>query len=286
MHMFEKELVELSTIGARFLVIGAVALGLQGYPRATFDLDIWPDLGPENLDKILRTLKGLGYTPRVPVNPDELKDPQKREEWYQEKHMRVFAFVNAERQEDTVDIMIYHPFSLDERSGKWIVRPHFHVLGFGWVVNTIKISDENGWVIKNKGLRDSLHSTIYYQLSHAGVSDDVHSITWFGSLGYRAKYADRFKVEEDDETEYCDFCGCMLVDFEYCGQGEPPDYEFVGLVDAKDWRALETLEQAVDKKERMRNRFKKEDYNPNPYWNPDAKRACQEADEYIKKLQN
>ncbi len=183
-------------------------------------------------------------------------------------------------------LMIYHPFGLDKKTDQWIVRPHFHVVGFGWVVDTKKISDSEGWVIKNKGLRDSLHSTIYYQLSHAGVSDDVHAITWFGSLGYRAKYADRFKVDEDDETQFCDFCGWMLVDFEYVGMDRPPDYEFVGLVDAKDWRALETIEQAVDKKERMRNRFKKEDYNPNPYWNEEARKACEAADEYIKQLQN
>jgi len=183
-------------------------------------------------------------------------------------------------------LMIYHPFGLDKKTDQWVVRPHFHVVGFGWVIDTKKISDSEGWVIKNKGLRDSLHSTIYYQLSHAGVSDDVHAITWFGSLGYRAKYADRFKVDEDDETQFCDFCGWMLVDFEYVGMDRPPDYEFVGLVDAKDWRALETIEQAVDKKERMRNRFKKEDYNPNPYWNEEARKACEAADEYIKQLQN
>ena len=179
-------------------------------------------------------------------------------------------------------LMIFHPFSLDEKSGQWVTRPHFHVVGFGWVVNTRKISDSDGWVIKNKGLRDSLHSTIYYQLSHAGVSDDVHSITWFGSLGYRAKYSDKFKVEEDDETDFCDFCGCMLVEFEYVGHDRPPDYEFVGLVNAKDWKAKETLEQAVNRK----NRFKKEIPNYNPYWNPLAKQAWLESEEFIKHLQN
>jgi len=158
--------------------------------------------------------------------------------------------------------MIYHPFSLDVKSGQWIVRPHFHIVGFGWVVDTKKISDSEGWVIKNKGLRDSLHSTIYYQLSHSGVSDDVHSITWFGSLGYRAKYADRFKVEDDDETDFCDYCGCMLVEFEYVGQDRPPDFEFVGLVNAKDWRAKETLEQAVNRKELKKIRFKNWYRNP------------------------
>jgi len=152
-------------------------------------------------------------------------------------------------------LMIYHPFAFDKKSGQWVIRPHFHIVGFGWVIDTKKISDESGWVIKNKGLRESLHSTIYYQLSHAGVSDDVHSITWFGSLGYRAKYADRFKVDEEDDTDFCDYCRVMLVDFDYVGLDRPPDYEFVGLVDSKDWRAKETLEQAIDRKERFKNRF-------------------------------
>jgi len=153
-------------------------------------------------------------------------------------------------------LMIYHPFSLNKKTGQWTVRPHFHIVGFGWVVDTKKINDSDGWVIKNKGLRDSLHSTVYYQLSHAGISDEVHSITWFGSLGYRAKYADRFKVDEDDETDFCDYCHCMLVEFEYVGHDRPPDFEFVGLVDSKDWRAKETLEQAIDRKNRFKNNLK------------------------------
>jgi len=74
----------------------------------------------------------------------------------------------------------------------------------------------------------------------------------------------------------------MLVDFEYVGQGEPPDYEFVGLVNTKDWKAKETLEQAVNRK----NRFKKEIPNHNPYWNPLAKQDWLESEEFIKKLQN
>ncbi len=152
-------------------------------------------------------------------------------------------------------LMIYHPFSLDGKTGQWVIRPHFHIVGFGWVVNTKKISDSDGWVIKNKGLRDSLFSTIYYQLSHTGVSDDVHSITWFGSLGYRAKYADRFKVDEEDESSFCDYCGIMLVEFAYVGLDRPPDYEFVGLVNSKFWKPLETFDEAVARKERFKIRY-------------------------------
>lgn len=178
-------------------------------------------------------------------------------------------------------LMIYHPFGLNRDTGEWITKPHFHVVGFGWVVNTKKISDDDGWVIKNKGVRDSLHSTVYYQLSHAGVSNDIHSITWFGVLGYRAKYSINYKIEDDESFDFCDFCGCMFVKCEYVGLDRPPDYEFAGLVSAKDWKPLETLAEAVDRK----NNFKKEEVNPNPYWNEKCRRAQEEADEYIKKLQ-
>jgi len=179
-------------------------------------------------------------------------------------------------------LMIYHPFSLDKKTGQWIVRPHFHILGFGWIVHTKKISDSEGWVIKNKGLRDSLHSTIYYQLSHAGVSDGVHAITWFGSLGYRAKYSNLFKVDDDDEHGFCDYCHCMLVNFEYVGLDKPPDFEFVGLVNGKDWRAKETLAQAVDRK----NRFKKKEINQNPYWHEPSRIAQEKSDKLFKLLEN
>ena len=30
--------------------------------------------------------------------------------------------------------MIYHPFAFDKKSGQWVTRPHFHVVGFGWFV--------------------------------------------------------------------------------------------------------------------------------------------------------
>ena len=179
-------------------------------------------------------------------------------------------------------LMIYHPFGFDKKKMQWVTRPHFHVIAFGWVIDTKKICDSEGWIIKNKGLRDSLHSTIYYQLSHAGVTNGVHAITWFGSLSYRAKYSSLFKVKDEDEHGFCDYCHCMLVDFEFVGQGEPPDFEFVGLVNGKDWRAKETLEEAVNRK----NRFKKNEINHNPYWHEPSRIAQENSDELFKLLEN
>ena len=48
----------------------------------------------------------------------------------------------------------------------------------------------------------------------------------------------------------------MLVEFAYVGLDRPPDYEFVGLVDSKDWKPLETLEEAVNRKERLKTRYR------------------------------
>jgi len=136
-------------------------------------------------------------------------------------------------------LLIYHPFDYKKDKQQWQIRPHFHVVGFGWVVNTVKISKNDGWVIKNKKTRDSIHSTVYYQLSHAGVSNTgIHSVSWFGDLGYRAKYASEIKVEDDkEELNSCPFCKLALVFLRFVGldRPPPPDFEFEALLNHKDW---------------------------------------------------
>ncbi|MDH3208372.1 MAG: hypothetical protein OEO79_17355 [Gemmatimonadota bacterium] len=53
-------LVALLDAGARFLVVGAHALAVQGVPRATQDLDIWVDPAPENADRVWEALTRFG----------------------------------------------------------------------------------------------------------------------------------------------------------------------------------------------------------------------------------
>lgn len=112
--MYEKELIGLAESGARYLVIGGIAVVFHGFPRFTNDLDIMPDLSPDNLEKIISTLTSLGYRPRVPADPQDLKDPVKREMWYQEKNMRVFSFIHPQQPAISVDLMIYHPIDFEE----------------------------------------------------------------------------------------------------------------------------------------------------------------------------
>jgi hypothetical protein len=57
---FRDFLISLLRSQARFLVVGAHALAVQGVPRATGDLDIWVDRSRENADKVWRALEEFG----------------------------------------------------------------------------------------------------------------------------------------------------------------------------------------------------------------------------------
>jgi len=57
---FRDLLVELLRADARFLIVGAHALGVHGVPRATVDLDVWIDPAPENARRIWVALAAFG----------------------------------------------------------------------------------------------------------------------------------------------------------------------------------------------------------------------------------
>lgn len=53
-------LESLAHSGARFLVVGAHALAVQGVPRGTQDLDVWIDPEPENARRVWRAIAEFG----------------------------------------------------------------------------------------------------------------------------------------------------------------------------------------------------------------------------------
>jgi predicted nucleotidyltransferase len=57
---FEKLLVVLAEAGVRFIVVGGIAVSIQGYVRLTEDLDLLLDDTPENVQLLLATLAGYG----------------------------------------------------------------------------------------------------------------------------------------------------------------------------------------------------------------------------------
>ena len=53
-------LLILSEKKVKFLLVGAYAMAVHGYPRSTMDIDLWIMLDPENAAFTLQALKDFG----------------------------------------------------------------------------------------------------------------------------------------------------------------------------------------------------------------------------------
>ncbi len=63
---FREFLSLLKANQVKYLLVGGYAVGYHGYPRATFDMDIWVAVDPDNAKKIVTTLKEFGFdTPEL-----------------------------------------------------------------------------------------------------------------------------------------------------------------------------------------------------------------------------
>lgn len=113
MAIFEPMFRALHDAGARYVVVGGVAVVLHGHVRLTTDLDLIIDLEPAEARKIVDVLVGLGLRPRAPVNPLDFADREIREGWVREKGMRVFTMVDVTGRRE-VDIFTETPIPFEE----------------------------------------------------------------------------------------------------------------------------------------------------------------------------
>jgi len=129
---------------------------------------------------------------------------------------------------------VYHPFKrslLSDGSWYWYFSPHFHIVCFGWVEDVGEEYRNSGYVIINKGVRDSVFATFYYLLSHAGVYKGRHSLTWFGTCAYGKLHS-----EPEPKKHLCPICKDPLRPVAFIGTDRgPPDEEFERYLDAEEW---------------------------------------------------
>ena len=103
----------LEEAGARYLVVGGVAVNAHGHMRATRDLDLVIQLERRNIERAVAALRGLGYRPMVPVDIDDLADAELRRVWREERNMEVFSLVSDEHRQTPVDVFVSEPFDFD-----------------------------------------------------------------------------------------------------------------------------------------------------------------------------
>jgi hypothetical protein len=106
-------ILALADADVDFVIGGGVACVLQGVERFTLDLDIAINLTPENLKRFAAVMKEQRLTPRVPVPPDVLLNPDAVKMMVEEKHALVFTFVDAKNPMRHVDVFLRDDLSYD-----------------------------------------------------------------------------------------------------------------------------------------------------------------------------
>jgi hypothetical protein len=141
--------------------------------------------------------------------------------------------------------VVFHPFR--ERGGSWFPSPHFHVVGYGYLVPADVFHGKSGWVYKNLGIRDSVPGTIKYALTHCGVAYDdddqrmFHALTWFGKLSYNQIVIDT--RERGYVTVPCSVCGGDLHEFDQ--EGVDDRGLFLLKVERTRWKLRKKLVQST-----------------------------------------
>jgi len=111
---YEDVLNGLAAAGVRFVVVGGVAVNLQGVPRFTADLDVAVALDDVSLATAARVLTGLGLRCRLPVSDEDLRNPDAVRGWIAERNLKAITFVDPAEPLREVDVVVDSPVPFDE----------------------------------------------------------------------------------------------------------------------------------------------------------------------------
>jgi hypothetical protein len=108
--LFYHDVLEaLAAAGVPFVVVGGVAVNLQGVPRFTADLDVAVALDGEILSRAAEALEALGLRCRLPVSRVELGDVGTVRSWIEERNLAAITFADPQQPLREVDLVIASP---------------------------------------------------------------------------------------------------------------------------------------------------------------------------------
>ena len=114
MAIYDDVFVALNAAGVRYVVVGGMAVVLQGHPRMTVDLDLVVDLAADQAAAAMAALTALGLQPRLPVPAADFADAEKRREWVEHRNLEVFSLCDPADPIREVDVFAIEPIPLDE----------------------------------------------------------------------------------------------------------------------------------------------------------------------------
>jgi predicted nucleotidyltransferase len=105
MGMFE--LIKLLTEKeVDFVLVGGLAVALQGYQRVTMDVDVVLAMDADNLERFVSAAKGAGLRPTIPVPIESLCNPELIEQWHREKGMLAFSLRSPDAKATVLDVLV------------------------------------------------------------------------------------------------------------------------------------------------------------------------------------
>ncbi|MBF0510814.1 MAG: hypothetical protein HQL13_00630 [Candidatus Omnitrophica bacterium] len=96
----------------KYVLVGGLAVNLQGAFRSTADLDLLVEMSDANLAKIVKILKRKKYFVKQPIDPMKISDATTRKDWIENKNMKAFCFFKENGQQ--VDLIIDSPVKFVE----------------------------------------------------------------------------------------------------------------------------------------------------------------------------
>ena len=114
MSLYSDLFADLSLGGVRYVVVGGVAVVLQGVARLTADIDLVLDLETANVRSAIHVLTARGLRPMIPVDPMDFADEAKRDQWIEQKNMTVFSMRDEANPLITVDLFAREPIPFSE----------------------------------------------------------------------------------------------------------------------------------------------------------------------------
>lgn len=114
MPIFEPVFLALNEAGVRYVIVGGLAVVLQGHLRVTVDVDIVLDLEPASARKAMEALKSIGMKARAPVDPAAFADPVQRESWIEDKGLTVFSLYSPTDPLLILDLFVRSPVPFEE----------------------------------------------------------------------------------------------------------------------------------------------------------------------------
>ena len=166
---FSDVLTGLGKADIDYVLVGGLAVFLNGINRATLDVDIVIAMNDANLERFIEFAKALGLKPRIPVSIESLKSAGQIEQWFKEKGMIAFSLVSAEEVDLSIDVLVKPvvPFEELKAGAKKIVFSGGHVI-VASPAHLIRLKQNTG---RSIDARDVILLSEHFGISQEGKSN-------------------------------------------------------------------------------------------------------------------